>query len=588
MNEIPLELKEFYDSIENINSLNIWNIQRDLKETAKIKGDWENKILAERKSLNYNLNKGQLLTNVQITDAQGQVIKIGLENEEKEYLKGRIEITQNPWLKSRYSHLIWQETKHLSYAEIAIDNYIATISKIRKEEYHELTIILSAILHISKKTKKKIDEAKKVAITLINDLPNWFKSSILKSILENRILFKDELNDIAKKMPSWYEEKSPASYFSNKQTLEIGIELYQLLRLPLTELYELLAQNENLILEQHLEDTDFVKYITIGNKAKYLRLAGKFQEEEETLREFNRLKSIFKLNKVGWRLGEEETEMYNMYLDMKSKVILDQPPEKILAIFSINEDILVDPVKNEEIANRYIKNSIINLSNTSAIDININFKNLKDSEKINNEIIKSYTISHGINCFGLFLKVFVDGIVTGKFNYYKIHNFLETHTWYGSKFKKGMADNEIDQNSNWLMMLAPGIHNYFAQFELSTLMNTNKINNFILALDSLTLKFEGALRDFIRLSGGNTTTIKNGELKEQLLEELLDNQIIDNYFTEKDIELFKYTFTRKGINLRNNIAHSFLEFSDYNFQAVTLVFFCILRLGKYRLYEEKN
>lgn len=174
----------------------------------------------------------------------------------------------------------------------------------------------------------------------------------------------------------------------------------------------------------------------------------------------------------------------------------------------------------------------------------------------------------------------------GKINYYKIYDFFESQTWYGTKFKRGMTDNEIDQNSNWLTLLAPGTHNFLAQFELSVLMNTNKINNFVLAMDSLTLKFEGALRDFIRLSGGNTSTSKDGELKEQLLEELLENQTTKKYFTEKDIELFKYTFTRKGINLRNNIAHSFLEFSDYNLQSVTLVFFCILRLGKYTFNEK--
>src|SRR5690554_5127808 len=135
-----------------------------------------------------------------------------------------------------------------------------------------------------------------------------------------------------------------------------------------------------------------------------------------------------------------------------------------------------------------------------------------------------------------------------------------------------MTNNEIDQHTSWLTMLAPGIHNLFAQFELSTLMNTNKINNFILAMDSLTIKFEGALRDFIRLAGGNTSTSKRGEIKEQLLEELLDNPTTKKYFTNRDVELFKYTFTQKGKNLRNYIAHSFLQYSDYNLQAVTLVF----------------
>ncbi len=587
MNPIPDELKEFYDSIEKLNSLTIWNIHRELKATAKIKGDWEKKVIVERKSLNYNLNKGKLLNNVQVTDSQGQITSVGLEKEDIEYLKERLDFTQNSWLKSRYSHLLWQEIKHNKYAEVAIDNYVATINRIKAEEARELPIILSAILFISKKTKKKLEIAKEVATTLINDLPNWFKPNILNSILENNIFSKEELNDIALKVPSWVEDENPVSYFANKQKLEAGIQLYNLLELPLNELYELLAKNEDLILEQHQEDTDFVKFTTIGTKAKYLRLAGKLEEAEDNLKEYNRLKQTVKLGKVSWQLGEKETEMFNKYLNMKSKVILDMPTEGILAFFSINEDFLVDPEENLKNAEKTIKNSIRNLFSTSVFDINSNFKNLEDSEKIDKEVIQSYTISHGVKCFSLFLKVFVDGILTGKLNYYKIYDFFESQTWYGTKFKRGMTDNEIDQNSNWLTMLAPGIHNLIAQFELSVLMNTNKINNFILAMDSLTLKFEGALRGFIRLSGGNTSTSKRGEIKEQLLEELLENPTTKKYFTERDMELFKFTFTLKGKNLRNNIAHSFLQFSDYNLQSVTLVFFCILRLGKYT-FEEKT
>lgn len=588
MEEIPNELKDFYDSMENLNSLSIWNINRELKATTKIKGDWEKKIIVERKSLSYNLNKGELITNAQITDSQGQITTIGLEPEDIEYLKERLEFTQNTWLKSRYSHLLWQEIKHQKYAEIAIDCYIATINRIKLEEVRELPIILSAILFIAKKAKVKTNIAKQIAITLINDLPHWFKANILNSILENNILSKEELNDIAIKLPFWIEGKNPASYFLNRQKLETGIQLYNLIGLPLSYIYELLAKNENLIIEQHQEDTNFVKYEAIGTKAKYLRLAGKLEEAEENLKEYNRLKQIVKLGKVSWELDQKETEMFNKYLNMISKIILDMPTDGILVFFSISEDILVDPIENLKYTKENIKNSLHYLFNTSIFDINSNFKKLKDSEKIDNEIIQNYSISHNVKCFSLFLKVFIDGIISGKLNYYKIYDYLEVQTWYGTKFKRGMTDNEIDQNSSWLTMLAPGIHNFFSQFELSVLMNTNKINNFILAMDSLTLKFEGVLRDFIRLSGGNTSTSKDGELKEQLLEELLENQITKKYFTEKDIELFKYTFTRKGKNLRNNIAHSFLEFSDYNLQSISLVFFCILRLGKYTFNETSN
>lgn len=117
------------------------------------------------------------------------------------------------------------------------------------------------------------------------------------------------------------------------------------------------------------------------------------------------------------------------------------------------------------------------------------------------------------------------------------------------------------------------------------IMAGNLVPSYILCIDSLTLKFEGALRDYIRLLGGNTSTEKRDGLKEQTLEELLSNKLITDSFSLEDITLFEYVFTNKGWNLRNNVAHCFYPLSSYSFEMATLVLFCILRLGKYRLEE---
>lgn len=587
MSEKPQQIIEFYNSLENLKHLNIWNIQKELETTDKIEGDWKDKVIIERKVLNYNLNNGRLIFNSQITGKNGELLKVDYKIEEFDYLEKRISETSNTWLKSRYSHILWQELKHNKYALIAINNYISTINKIIAEEARELPILLSAILYIAKKTKSGIEPSKEAAISLLNNLPNWFKNSILTVIIENNILETKELQEIAKSIPKWIENENPTSYFHNKYSLETALKLYNKLQKPTNVIYNLLAENEDLILEQHQDDKDFVKITTLGTKARYLRKAGEKEECERVLIEYNRLKQKVKLGKVSVTLDDEKTELFNDFLNAKSEIILKLPTESILAFFSVNEELLVDPIDNEKISNNSIKESIHHLFNTSSFDINTNFKNLNEDEKLKNEIIKNYIISHNIKVYSLFLKVFIDGIISGKLNYYKIYSYLEKHTWFGLKFKRTIAENELDKNVSWLTMLAPGIHNLFSQFELSVLNNTNKINNFILSIDSLTLKFEGALRDFIRLSSGNTTIEKNGNLQEQLLEELLDNSTTRKYFSDRDIELFKFTFTKNGKNLRNNVAHSFMEFSDYSLQVASLVFFCFLRLGKYTFDKKK-
>lgn len=380
--------------------------------------------------------------------------------------------------------------------------------------------------------------------------------------------------------------KRPISYSSIKNNLEIALKLFQRLKLPTEKIYELLASNEDIILKQHPDDNDFVKYTTIGKKASYLKLAKKIAEYEITMIELTRLKQTIELKKISVGLDEEDSKIFNDYLNKRSEAILKFSPEMIFAYFCENESLLVDPEQNKERVKETYKNSLRSLVTTSIFDINSNFKKSKDSDGYDLEMIQNYTISHGIKVESLFFKVFVSGIISGKINYFNIYNFLNEHTWYGMKTKRSIASNELDENSSWITLLSPGIHNLISQFELLVIMNTNKISNFILSINSLTLKFEGALRDFIRLSGGNTTIEKKGGLQEQLLEELLDNSKIVEYFSNKDIALFKHTFTNRGKNIRNNVAHSFMQFSDYNLQTACLVFFCLLRLGKYTL--ERN
>lgn len=582
---IPLELLNFYESLENISSVNIWDIQSNIQPTEKIDGEWKDMLLIERKVLYFNFNDGQLVQNIQVTDIQGQLTNLTLSEKEIEYIKVRLNTSLNPWLKSRYAHLLWQTTKHTDYAETAIDSYIQLINSFNINDIHELQNVLTALSYISIKTKKSKRKVEEIVFSLMNEKPIWIKTNILHLILRFKVLGRKHEIDIASNIPKWIEKDDSNSYFTIKSMLEAGVVLYHKLGLAENILYELLAANQDIIITQHPDESDFVRFTTIGQKAHYLKLAKKTEESEQLFAEYNRLKQKVKLHQISVELPDYETKLFNDYLNLKSKIILDMPTDSILAFFALDDGILVDPEENEQNACNTIKNSVLNLFATSVFDINSNFKNLSESEKIDSQIIQNYTISHGIKFQSLFMKVFIEGIIAGKLNYYKVYKFFENQTWYNQKFKRSLTDNEADNNSTWLTLLAPSIHNLLAQFELTVLMNTNKINNFILAIDSMTVKFEGALRDFIRLCGGNTTTSKKGELTEQVLEELLENQTTKKYFNRKDIELFKFAFTQKGKNLRNNVAHSFMQFSDYSWEAAMLVFLCILRLGKYTLIE---
>lgn len=582
MSTIPTSLAPFFESLEKLTSINPLKIQRELNACGEIPLEWEDRIRTERKSLFCSINQGELIEHFSTTNTQGETSRgLIFKKEEIEYLKLRIRVTENVWLKSRYSNLLWRELKHLDYAKSAIENYVLCIKNIGDNEIRDLQSLLDACLYISKKTSLYKEELKQIIFDFFETVPDYFKPNLVESILKNQIISNEDLERIAKDSINWIDKET--HYHLNERCLEIAIALRTKIGMSCNVCYELLAENEEIIIRQHPNDSDFVKFISVGNQVKYLKKSKNLKKLKEAQLEFQRLKLLIELPKVTTELNGEELVILNDYINNFKDKLLLKTSEQILAFLSISESVIVDYQSIRKRESESIKNSIWEVFTTSVLDNNTNYKTLNDKGKLQGKIVQSYTMEHSVKFYMVFTKLFAHGILRGKLNYYKVYSFFEEFTWYGQKLKKKITDNELDKESTWLSMLAPGLHNLFGQFEFSILNQSNEVYNYILAIDSLTLKFEGALRDFIRLTGGCTTRERNGEFQEVLLDELLENEMVKEYFSLNDIELFKYTFTRQGVNLRNNVAHCFMEYSQYNLQNASLVFLCLLRLGKYRV-----
>lgn len=565
--------------LEELKSINEWKILANIPvvETSVASNK---KIITERKVLSFHINDGELKSNLNLTNSVGNDIKFQFFNpKEIVYLEKRLDVTNNLLMKAKYSHIIWQETKNIKFAEIAIFNYLELLNSNQEKDFFEILKIVSSLLFISGKSKYKKEELKKFFLELAIKAENSQKSLLLDLFVKLKNYKNIELKELIIDIPNWYND----DYFFNSQNLSLGLDLYKKLNIPQEELYLLLAKNEDKIIEQHSEDS-FVRLLSYGKKCRYLRYTKQQTEYQKCSEQYNQLKKTINLGNVQFSLDEELNLLINKYIDKKTEAILKYSTEEILAIFSIEESILVDPKENKKSAEKTFNNSFQKIVSVTTLDINLNFKEPNESQKLENQISQSYLIGLQLSFFILFIKVFRKGILDGHFTYQKIYEYLNEYTWYKYKFERVLRNNKIDQETNWITLIAPGLYSFFTQYEISTLLSTNKVNNYILALDSLTLKFEGALRDFIRLCGGTSTKVdKDGLIKEQLLEDLIENDKIKELFTERDIELFKFTFTRKGKDIRNNIAHAFFSFSNYSFDNVALVFLCFLRLGKYNL-----
>lgn len=580
------EIQDFYNSLDEINSLLTWEVQKTIVPIkSKVEKDIEWKIIAERKVLfmQYDFQTGKLDSSVHTLNVYGRpIIQEFFNSNEIEYLNYRINETKSIFLKAKYSHILWQETKNLKYATSSMDYYFELINSVESKNFENLKRILSALVHISSKTKKRKKEVKSEIQSLIEISPNWIKYYLIKLLSENAFLEKVDYEKYINEITTWQ-----SNYFSNIQYYELGINLCSKNQQSGELFYYLLAQNEDVILQQHPSKQDFIHISTLGKKCKYLQNTSYKVELEKCLILYNDAKQYVKLNKISVPFDEDLQTLFNGYIKSKSQIILKHSTDEILAFFSLDEDLLVNKKSNVENAKKDFNGSIHNLFNVISLDINLNTKQLNETEKLLQQQTQNYGLEVVLRFHSLFYITLINGIIQGKLNYNLIHIFLEKNTWYGNKFKRELKNSEIENDANWISLIAPSLHNFFTQIELSVLLDENRVNNFILCLDSLTLKFEGALRDFIRLCGESTSTIKKNTLQELLLEDLLTHRKVAELFSENDIELFKYTFTKSGINLRNNIAHSFMSYSNYSLQNVSIVLLCFLRLGKYEFIEVK-
>ena len=372
---------------------------------------------------------------------------------EIEYLKSRIETVNNSYIKSRYSHILWEITKNNQYAELSINLYLSNIEDLLSNKdnkrFNEVNTFVECLLFIGGKTKIATQTIKTKVFDLLKSkrLPNYIKSHILESGLNSNLLKTKELEFVLTYILTWIDIESVSSFFQNQSILILAITLSEKLQKPSKKYYELLAQNQDLIIQQHPDEKDFVRYISYGEKAKFYKKAGDLKRYEETLKEYTRLKNKFELGRVEFQLPEKETQLLNEYLNKKSEIILKMPIESILMYFASDDDLLIKEESLDKMTDEGLKNSIRQIFSTSTFDINTNYKKESKVGTKANERFRNYSVFFNISILPLILKVFANGIKNGKINYNSAYSFLHTHSWFGQKFPMRNNERDIDEKS---------------------------------------------------------------------------------------------------------------------------------------------
>jgi hypothetical protein len=188
-------------------------------------------------------------------------------------------------------------------------------------------------------------------------------------------------------------------------------------------------------------------------------------------------------------------------------------------------------------------------------------------------------------------EIFLTAIQKNKLSADILLDFLNKHSWFGKNLSKRLPNGETIPH-NWLNLIAPALQEYFSQMFYCLLNPITNTPNFILCIDSLTLKIEGLIRDMCQFSGVTTFYQVEDEKKRPVMREkdinrLLREEPIKQLFDEDDLLFFKFLLVEKaGYNLRHDVAHSLMLFQEYHIDLMHLLILALLRIGKYDFVEK--
>jgi hypothetical protein len=204
------------------------------------------------------------------------------------------------------------------------------------------------------------------------------------------------------------------------------------------------------------------------------------------------------------------------------------------------------------------------------------------NNNISNKINKNQSYSFKLTLEYLKL-IFKNSILSGSLTYETISKYIFEHTWLGKDLPAKSLNND-DYTYNWFSLLSLSIYDFITQYSIS-LNNKNFNTNYILAIDSLSIKFEAVLKDFAFYNNISTDKYDSRKeiMKELYIEDILNDESSKSLIGEENTNFMKYIFTKNGLDVRNNIAHCYFNYSNYTSDTFLLVLTAFLRLGSLKL-----
>jgi len=516
-----------------------------------------------------------------------------------EYLLERFNSTNHPVLKARYSHILWlSPRKHNNYANEAIKNYLEICDECRKNDLenpkgrygHGVLESISSAFGISIKSQMQVDNVKPKLLNLLRDFNresrmwNRLRYELINLALENKRHFTSvELKEIAKIC------SDTASFYSTRNNWHDAIRFFKLGQIIDQKLsintgnwvFSLAEANERLM-EQR--DKDPMAAVFFGEKSlgyyKQLKNTCKVKEIEQKI---ELLSQNMEFQTVSTKID------LNLHLDWCKDIarkLTCKSTDEIIMILARDDGLLPDYEQIRQMAeDMKTEAPLMFLAAESVMDERRHTVQhiVSKEEKIISELNSQYKFYLEMDKIHLIHSIIYHSYNAGKLDSKKICTFLQDNSWLGNSLRKTISKDDYYEYK-WIDQLKYGFEDYFNCLQ-RFIANGESTYKPLLAIDSLTLKIEGIIRDICQLNGIETiytTRDRKGRILtfEKYIQQLIYDPKLIDILGVSTVTFLKVLLVEKlGYNLRHKIAHSLMNLEGYDLSIGHLLLIAILRLS---------
>ena len=525
-----------------------------------------------------------------------------LTDEQLNYLRERSKQVKSLHLKARYFHLLWfSPLKHKEYAVVATEAYLKLITHYFNEcknqsdsQFGQQMIPLVKNAHClsnNMQDEKMLLKIKEKILFLVHNFSfehcsaYYIRWELIDLMLKNNKLFDknsfEGIDNICDQLAKQAIESS--NFLPATRLYKSIIKIYRRFNIPKEEWYNKIAETHE---KEYISKQNENVASSICNQAiKYYRKAGNEKKVQELQPVLIEGKKRLKFVSVETQIDLSKIHTENT---KRAEKITEQDVSAILAFLTGSPDV-IPTYEMMEKQDEGSEEKILDMLSESLVDENKNTTQYfeMEEEKRQYRISQNYSFWFKASSSHLIYQIFTLAIKKKKLSIYTITSFFQSNSWFGKNLHKSIASSD-KYDYNWLNLIFPALHEYFLLMEQRH-MQSHSINNInlVLCIDSLTLKFEGLLRDFCNFNNIPTTfgtQDKKGRDIEQNkdINALLYESQLEEIIGKDDISFLRFLLTENsGFNLRNKIAHCNLRIEEYSFDIMHFLIIGLLKLGKY-------